>query len=357
MAIAGKVLLPLAWVYGAVMQVRNWLFDLRLLPSVAYPVSVLGVGNLAVGGTGKTPHTEYLLRLFLQRFRTAVLSRGYGRRGKGFRLVDADTPAVLGGDEPCQMSRKFPQVIVAVCANRRAGMARLLALPSPPQVVVLDDNYQHRYVRAGLQILLTRYDRLYTADYVLPAGRLREGKHGARRADVVIVTNCPPKLSADEADDVSKRLHLQPCQHLFFTTVRYATPYLMDDPAQHLAEPPLDVLLVAGIAQPEPLRAHWTAAGCRVHLLRFPDHHSFSSADVHRMNEAFDALPVGRSIVVTTEKDVPRLRSVDSQLVSPLRHRLYVQPVEIKFLFGGSDVFDRQVMDYAASGSRGNKVK
>ncbi len=355
MAIAAKVLLPLAWVYAAAMQVRNRLFDRGILRSQTYPVPVVGVGNLAVGGTGKTPHAEYLLRLLQRRFRTAVLSRGYGRRGKDFRLVTADTPAELGGDEPCQMSRKFPDVTVAVCARRRTGMARLLALPSPPQVVVLDDNYQHRYVKASLQILLTRFDRLYVDDAVLPAGRLREGKSGARRADVVIVTKCPPKLSRDEADAVRRRLALRPRQTLYFTTLRYASPYLMEDPAQRLQEPPLDVLLIAGIAQPEPLRDHWTAAGCRVRLLRFPDHHSFTRADVARMNEAFDALPVGRSIVLTTEKDVPRLRSVAPQLISPLRHRLYVQPVEVKFLFGGDDLFDRQVMAFATGGETGDK--
>lgn len=344
-----KVLLPLAWLYGLVMYVRNKLFDWGLLRSQAYDVAVIGVGNLAVGGTGKTPHTEYLLRLLHSRFRTATLSRGYGRKTKGFLLLDEHTTAADGGDEPCQMRRKFPDVSVSVCEKRTVGMDALLSLPQRPEAVVLDDNYQHRYVKAGLQILLTDYHRLYSQDSVMPAGRLRECRRGARRADIIIVTKCPATLSHDEADYIKKQLRPRPHQQLFFTTLSYGTPYRLQDATQALPEPPLDMVMIAGIAHPEPLRDYWAAQGTSVRLLRFPDHHTFTPAEARAMNEAFDKLPAGRSIVLTTEKDAERLRQTASLLTPPLLRRLYVQPVEVSFLFGGAEVFDACVLDFVSS--------
>lgn len=341
-----KALLPLAWLYALVMQVRNWLFDIGLLRSQPYSVPIIGVGNLAVGGTGKTPHTEYIVRLLHQRFRTATLSRGYGRKSKGFMLLDEHTSAQDGGDEPCQMRRKFPDITVCVCEKRTVGMQRLLSLLPPPQVVLLDDNYQHRYVKAGLQILLTDYKRLYVDDSVLPAGCLREGSRGARRADVVIVTKCPSDLSEDKAEEIAQRLKLQPRQPLYFTTLRYGTPYLFGSPTQGLDTPPLDMVMVAGIAHPEPLRDYWTAKGCNVNLIRFPDHHTFTAQDAKRLNAAFDKLPVGQSILLTTEKDAERIQHIAPALAQSLLNRLYVQPIEVQFLFNKGEEFDRSIYNF-----------
>ncbi|MBR1733450.1 MAG: tetraacyldisaccharide 4'-kinase, partial [Alloprevotella sp.] len=196
-------LLPLSWVYGAVMEVRNRLFERHLLPSVAFPVPVIAVGNLAVGGSGKTPHTELLLRL-LAGHRVAVLSRGYGRATRGFRLVSTTDSAQDTGDEPLQMKRKFPAATVAVDGNRRRGIARLLESDPALEFILLDDAFQHRYVRPAISILLTDYSRRYTGDRILPAGRLRERAQGAARADIIIVTKCPPTLTPEEAAALRK---------------------------------------------------------------------------------------------------------------------------------------------------------
>lgn len=215
-------LYPLAWLYGLVAWIRNKCFDWGLLRSRSFHAPVIGVGNLAVGGTGKTPHTEYLIRLLQDSYRVAVLSRGYKRKTKSFVLADANSTAATIGDEPYQMKQKYPETVVAVDGKRSRGIGRLLSLREPfVDVVLLDDAFQHRYVKPGLNILLTDYHRLFCDDTLLPAGRLRESMAGKDRAQIVVVTKCPADMKPIEYNIIAKRMALFPYQWLYFSTLRY----------------------------------------------------------------------------------------------------------------------------------------
>lgn len=327
------LLLPFAWLYDAVTRCRNWLYAVGLLRQRRFPLPLIVVGNLSVGGTGKTPHTEYLLRLLAGDRRVAMLSRGYGRSTRGFLQAAGGMTAADIGDEPWQMWRKFPQATVVVDGDRCEALDRLLAdRDRRPDVVVLDDAYQHRSVRAGLNILLTEYGRLYTDDWLMPAGRLRESARGARRAQVVVVTKCPASLSVAGMERVRRRLALRPRQELFFTKMVYGEPYpLFPDEALPVMSAPLRILALTGIAHPRPLLDHMGREGVAVTSLAFPDHHAFTPADVQRIGATFSRLPFG-SIAITTEKDAARLFPLREALPQALRRALYVQPIEVAFL-------------------------
>jgi len=341
------MLRPAAWIYGLVMQVRNALFDKGLLRSRSFGMPVIGVGNLTVGGTGKTPHTEYLVRLLKEHTRVAVLSRGYGRNTRGFRMADATSSAADIGDEPCQIRRKHPDITVCVNEDRCDGIERLSDLLDPPFTLLLDDAFQHRYVRPGLQILLTDFHRLYTRDRLLPEGRLRERASGAARADILLVTKCPPTLSRSEAEAIRRELRPAPHQALFFTTTAYAPPQPIFGSALPEGPEGKDVLAITGIARPEPLLQRLREGGNRVSVLRFRDHHNFGPADAKRMNKAFAALPE-TAWVVTTEKDAERLRLIEPLLDMRLRQALLSLPVEVRFLFGEGEAFDKIILDYVS---------
>lgn len=343
------LLRPAAGLYGIATQLRNALFDRGLLRSRRFSVPVVGIGNLAAGGTGKTPHTEYLVRLLKPHIHVAVLSRGYGRKTHGFRVADAFCTAAEIGDEPCQIRRKHPDITVCVDEDRCDGIERLNDLLDPPFAILLDDAYQHRYVQPGRQILLTDFSRLYTRDSLLPEGRLREKAAGAARADLIIVTKCPPALRPDEAEAIRNELRPAPHQRLFFTATAYAQPQPLFEAAAALPaeSEAADVLAITGIARPEPMLRHLAEAGHRVSSLRFGDHHAFGPADTERMNRAFAALPRG-SVALTTEKDAERLRLVEQHLSPMLKKALAVLPIEIRFLFEGKEEFDRMILNYVS---------
>lgn len=325
-----SLLWPLACLYDLVMSVRNAAFNRGWLASRCFPCATIAIGNLAVGGTGKTPHAEYLLRLLSPQRRVALLSRGYGRRTRGFVMASTESTAADIGDEPLQMQRKFPNVQVAVDEKRCEGMERLLAQPNPPEVVVLDDAYQHRYVCAGLYILLTDFSRLYVDDFVLPAGRLRESRRGAHRAQIVIVTKCPENLNENQRQNIRRRLNLSASQKLFFTTFRYGERRpLFPEGKQCIMSK--SALALTGIARPEPLYEHLRQQQFHVTPLRFPDHHAFTAASIALINRSFSEMSED-TMVVTTEKDAARLRSISKQLSPSLRRQLMVQPIEVAFL-------------------------
>lgn len=341
------LLRPFSLLYGGVMAVRNRLFDLGVLHEARFPLPIIAVGNLSVGGTGKTPHVEYLLRLLSPHWQTAVLSRGYGRSTSGFRWVRAASLPHEVGDEPCQMKRKFPEATVVVDADRREGIRRLLQ--SDTEVVIMDDAYQHRYVKPGLLLLLTDYRRLYCDDHVLPEGRLREFPSGSRRADCILVTKCPPDLT--EADCAALRRRLSPTedQSLFFTTLRYGELQpLFEDIERPQGK---KVLVISGIAHPEALLEH-VGGTCEVRSLRFPDHHVFTRSDVQRMNAAF----AGCDFAVTTEKDAVRLAPLREHFSSTLRAALYVQPVEATFLHESAPTFQTKIKNYVIENQRNSRV-
>ena len=328
------LLLPVSWLYAGVLAVRNWLYDSGIKPSTAYVVPVIGVGNLRVGGTGKTPHVAWLVAQLLARGqRPAILSRGYGRATSGYRLAaPADTAATLG-DEPLQHYQAFGgRVPVAVAEDRRQGLAGLLALLPPPPVVVLDDAYQHRRVRPAFNILLTEQQQPFYADHVLPAGRLRESRRGARRADVVIVTKCEPMLSVERRQAIIRRVrrYARPGVPVLFSTYRYGAPVAVG----HAGPAPTggEIVLLTGIAHPAPLRAYLTRAGYAVvHHAAFADHHAFTAAE---LRQVAGQLRPGQS-VFTTQKDAARLQDPSLQAVVANWPLFYI-PIDVHFLADGA---------------------
>lgn len=356
-------LYPFALLYGLGVQARNWMFDKGFLKSKSYQAPVLSVGNLTVGGTGKTPHTEYLIRLLGLQFRVATLSRGYRRKSRGFVLAKSGTELWEIGDEPMQLHCKYPEAQVAVDENRCEGIERLLALkdnqgrPSV-DVVLLDDAYQHRYVKPGLQILLTDYHRPIYEDALLPAGRLREPVRGKERADIIIVTKCP-REHFKESDALRIRSRLKPTAHqeLYFTTMRYGMlkSFVGDEQCGFSAISEADdVLLVTGIANPKPLIEHLRKYTSALHTLIFADHHNFTAKDISRINGTFSTLrQAGRNVMlVTTEKDATRLSAQGKSLSEELKKNCYVCPIEIDFLHGGGEAFNNKIISYVRKNSR-----
>ena len=350
-------LLPLSWLYGLGVGFRNFLFDVGIKKSRAFSVPVISVGNITVGGTGKTPHVEYLVKLLQHQAKVAVLSRGYMRKSKGFVLADAATTARDIGDEPFQMKQKFPKAIVAVDKKRVHGIETLIAHDSDIDVVLLDDAFQHRYVKPGVNILLVDYHRLIIYDKLLPAGRLREPLKGKNRADMVIVTKCPKELKPMDFRVISKAMNLYPYQHLFFTTLSYEPlqPVFRKEAAlgEGLSLEQLSsyhVLLVAGIASPRQIMEDLSPHTSHLSLLSFPDHHNFRSKDLERINAAFAALP-RPSVIITTEKDAARLSSLEG-FGSEVRSHLYTLPVKIEFMLGQEESFNQNIIGYVRKNSR-----
>ena len=329
---------------------RNLGFEWGLLKQTSYEVPVICVGNITVGGTGKTPHTEMLLRMLMPDYRVAVLSRGYKRKSRGFRLADANTPMREIGDEPWQMKQKFPEAIVAVDTNRRRGIRQLLTNEATRDVgvILLDDAYQHRYVHAGLNILLTDYHRLITDDALLPAGRLREPVSAKERANIVIVTKCPYDLKPMDYRVIREALDLKPFQSLFFSTFRYGNlRRLFGDTAGQTEEltPDTHVLLLTGIASPQQMLLDLHRSTRHITPIPFADHHEFTAHDIERIEQAFTDLQGSKRLIITTEKDASRLLLVDN--LSPIvRRHIYVLPIEVEFLRDEGDQFRQLINEY-----------
>lgn len=330
----------LSIIYATVMQVRNRLFDWGVLRQQSYDVPIVGVGNLAVGGTGKTPHVEWLLRAFPE-LRTAVLSRGYGRNTHGFRLVDATASASEVGDEPLQIKKKFPASTVCVCEKRVVGMNRLLDLGAAPQLVVLDDNLQHRYVRAGLQLLLTQYMRPYSKDCVMPHGRLRERASGAARADIIVVTKCPESLSDFEKKQILESLVPLPHQKVLFSTMVYGQmhPFQDNSPFEQPQLKGKRVLLVTGVANTDSIFLRISGLGAVVDHMRYGDHHRFTTKEVERINARAETA----DYVITTEKDAMRMLELRHAFSDQMLRKTFVQPIEVKFIGDGEQILRDEI--------------
>ena len=351
-------LYPFSLLYGTGVAVRNRLFDWGVLPSREFPLPVICIGNLTVGGTGKTPHTEYLVRLLRHRFRIATLSRGYGRATKGFVVADGNATASKIGDEPYQMFRKFPDVTVAVDERRCEGIGRLMCAGKNIEVIVLDDAFQHRYVRPGLSIVLTDYRRPVYRDVLMPAGRLREPACGLRRADMVIVTKCPADMDTEERERIRRKLHLEPRQDLFFTTLAYGNlePLFADTPPRSLSDiHEEEILLLTGIASPAMLIETLGTCCRKVTPLVYPDHHVFSADDMKRLETEFRQLSGTKRLIVTTEKDAARLVShlALSEWLKPYIHTL---PVEVRFLYNEEETFNSKIIEYVRKDSRNSSL-
>lgn len=353
-----RILTPFSFLYGTGVVLRNKLFDWNILQSKSFDLPILCVGNLAVGGTGKTPHTEYLIRLLqAQGLHIATLSRGYKRQTKGYLLSNKQSSAQEIGDEPYQMKIKYPDVKVAVDENRCHGIEQLMSLNEPEiDVIILDDAYQHRYVKPGLTLLLTDYHRLFSNDSLLPAGRLREPASGKRRAQIVIVSKCPNDISEARCAEIAKQLQLSTEQELYFSAFRYGElRNLFNANHKEISLNGRDVLLLTGIASPTPLMEEVKSKATRVELMAFADHHDFSFHEMQQIAKQFETMDKQKRIVVTTEKDAARLIHHPA-LPEELKPHIYVLPIEVEILQGKQEMFNQHIIEYVTTNPRNSHL-
>lgn len=344
------ILYPFSLIYGLVMAVRNRFFDLGIFKSTTFDVPIISVGNITVGGTGKTPHSEFLLELLGKGLNVAVLSRGYGRKTKGFLEVTEKSTPSLYGDEPCQIKGKFPSHTVAVCEDRCEGIRRLLALKKF-DVIVLDDAFQHRWVKPGLSILLMDYNRPLYKDAVIPAGRMREFSSGIKRADMVVVTKCDSFIPEKERNIIKEKLRLEK-QGIFFSSFSYdaLTPIFKNGLTVGRDYPIVNALLLTGIANPWPLKKHLIENGAKVELLSFSDHHQFLQKDVNLLAKKFDNIKSKDKIIITTEKDAMRLQS-GLDIPEEIMKRMYYIPIKVN-IQDDELVFKNKIINYVTENKR-----
>lgn len=381
------LLLPFSWLYGIAVWIRNVLFNAELLPSKSYDMPVISIGNITVGGTGKTPHTEYLIRSLSKDYQVAVLSRGYKRKSKGYFLADSTSGLADLGDEPLQMKRKFPNLVVAVDERRRRGIEELMSPKMQPfvDVILLDDAYQHRYVNPSISILLIDYNRLIREDYLLPVGNLREPANQMKRAQIVIVSKCPQDLKPMDVRILSTKIGVLPYQSLYFTTMKYGpieklvpTPSTdrpkevdvesIDTEAiavelptigvlesfEQIKEQRIPVLLLTGIATPMNLESHVRLYASEVKAMHFADHHEFSKRDVKKISLEYEKIKAAGGIILTTEKDATRIRN--NSYMQSLVSNIYYPTLEIHFLDGQGRTFEQKITDYVRINKRNRKL-
>jgi tetraacyldisaccharide 4'-kinase len=337
MIILRYLLFPFAILYGWITSVRNFLYNARILKSFSFDVPVIVVGNLSVGGTGKTPQIEYLIRLLSPNYKLATLSRGYKRKSTGFILADSNSSAEILGDEPFQIHKKFPQIQVAVDANRKNGIEKILSLKEKPEVILLDDAFQHRRVKAGFYILLSAFDDLFYKDFMLPTGNLRESRSGASRADLIIITKCPRDLSEMEQQNIKEKIGAK--VPVFFSYIDYDDLIYNQNESKKLSEiMPLDKIAVTGIAKPEPFLDYLKIL--KVDSMVFPDHHFFSENDIQQIEDK-----AKNKIIITTEKDFVRLANRN------LKAPIYYLPINSSFL-SKSEELDNKIKNYVGASSR-----
>jgi len=337
------LLLPFALLYGLIVIIRNFLYDKDYFKSAQFNFPLICVGNLSVGGTGKSPMTEYLIRLLYPQFRIAALSRGYKRKTKGYVLASDTTTALEIGDEPMQFHLKFPDLAVAVGEERIVAIPQLLHDRPDLQAIILDDAFQHREVRAGFNILLTAYGDIYTKDFFLPSGDLRDQPASAKRADIIIVTKCPATLTANERNELVNELEPEKGQQVFFTTIEYGVPYHILSGEKRNFSGNEEVLLVSGIANPAQLKKYVAHKAETYEQMNYSDHHIFRIDDLKDIRTKFDEMDAAEKIMLTTEKDAVRLIKFKDELQ---QMPFYVLPIQHSFLFGDVDKFNHAVVDF-----------
>lgn len=358
----GIILFPVSMVYGLIVGIRNLLFNWQILKQTQFKIPVITIGNITVGGTGKTPHVEYLVKLLSRNFKIAVLSRGYKRKTSEFILASASSGVSDIGDEPKQIKQKFPDIEVAVSGNRVEGIKKLLSAYPDLDTIILDDGYQHRYVKPGLSILLIDYNRPLRSDHFLPYGNLRECYSETRRAHIVIVTKTPENIKPIEKRIFIKDLHLFPYQFLYFTSYTYLPPMPVFKKApnqkisyEYIRKYHVTVVLVTGIANPGPLLRFLKKYTASTEHIQFADHHDFSVKDMERITQRFLQLNSKHKIIITTEKDAVRLREIKGTDKNLLQFLYYI-PVEVKFIDGDVRRFDRDITDYVGENKEVNRL-
>lgn len=344
------LLIPFSVIYGLITFLRNKFFDWNLFRSISFSVPLICVGNLNAGGTGKSPHIEFLISLLNKNgFKNLCsLSRGYGRKTIGYFIANDTSTAAIIGDEPMQFYNKFPELKVAVCENRVVGIQELLEKFPETDCILLDDAFQHRRLKAGMNILLTDYNNLYTQDCVLPSGRLREFRSGAKRADIIIVTKSPETISENEKNQIINSLKPEPYQNVFFSYIRYKKPVSFFKNSFYKDFSILknsEILLFTGIANPAPLEEHLKLQCEKLHTLRFGDHHIYTEKDIKNISQKFRNIASEKKVVISTEKDFVRLIH-HNNLAELSELPGYYIPVEMDFSETDKQAFEQIILNY-----------
>lgn len=374
------LLYPFALIYGIIIWFRNVFFNIELLPSEDFEIPIISIGNITVGGTGKTPHTEYLINLLKKSYQVAVLSRGYKRKSKGFLLANELSKLADLGDEPLQMKKKFSDLVVAVDENRRRGIRNLMDKSTNPfvDIILLDDAFQHRYVNPSISILLIDYNRMITDDYLMPVGKLREPAGQMKRADIIIISKCPKVLTPIEIRVLTMNIRLQPHQALFFTTMGYGelksiSPSLPPISKESSLEENMEigqirknltmdqiraekkpVLILAGIASPDNLIAYVREYSPDVQTLIFPDHHEFNKKDAKKIGLAFEKIKSSGGVIISTEKDVMRIQ--ENPFLEAFTPYIYYPVLEVHFLDDQGSAFEQKILDYVRINKRNRRL-
>lgn len=338
-----KILLyPLGVAYHVATSARNLLYDRNIKTKTSFKLPIICIGNIAVGGTGKTPHTEYLIRLLKNEYKIATLSRGYGRKTKTYKEAMLESSSLEVGDEPAQFKRKFPKVIVVVENNRVLGVNRILKEHPNTDLILLDDAYQHRAIKAGLNIVVSDYNNPLSKDNLMPAGNLRESKKGIERADLIIISKCPPSLSELEQKKIKNQLKFHSPESIYFTTINYGRIYnIFNNSTLNVSIRATDVILVTGIGKPELLKKHTLQKFKSMVPLTYSDHHEFSEKDIKTIIKTYKGLESIQKIILTTEKDASRLLKIKELKELPI----YCIEIKVGFI-NKKDKFNTQIEDY-----------
>ena len=332
------ILLPFSLIYQCIIIVRNLLYDYQLLKSKSYRTPTIVIGNLAIGGTGKSPMTEYLLTLLKDQYRIATLSRGYGRKTKGFKFVETTSTAIEVGDEPLQFKNKFPDITVAVCEDRCAGMD---VLQHEHDVVILDDAYQHRKLKPGYSILLFDYQSLFKPLLTLPTGDFRDDIRASKRADIIVITKCPETISETDKMHIEQRIRPYNSCPIFYSHIVYSTPKDLNGFTQDIELQNKEIVLFCGIANPTPLVKYLESKNNRVQLIQFPDHHNYTQADFQHVLDKYHSLSATEKLIITTEKDKQRIDSASFESVP-----FYYIPIQIEFADQQQHTLNHFILNY-----------
>ena len=348
---AKLLLYPFSWLYGLVVYFRNQFYDYNMLKSKEFDIPVISIGNITVGGTGKTPHVEYLVDLLREKFEVATLSRGYKRKTSGFKYVETNSTVYEVGDEPLQIKRKFPEVTVSVCENRVNGVETLTSteLEKTPDVVLLDDAFQHRRITPGINILLIDYNRPIKEDTLLPVGRLREGVSQMRRANIIIITKCPNEVTPIMRRILMKDVNLKPYQEIYFTAFDYQEiKPVFNGPRldnKFYEDKKHALLILTGIASPKPVHKYLKHYSENTEILTFPDHHNYTEDDIQTIMQKFESIQAEKKIIITTEKDSVRLKDM-GELSIEFKEVLYYLPAKVRFLEKEGKSFNKKIFNY-----------